>query len=552
MSALYNLEPQPTAKLILHTTAGPLALELFAKQTPLASRSFLQHALDGYYTDTAFHRLVPGFVLQGGDPTGTGHGGASALEGGADFADEVHTRLKFNRRGLLGMAKDEAGGGGGGGNGSQFFLTLGPTPELQGVHTMFGRVEGETIYNLMKMGDGEVAEGTERPLFPAKITGAEVLVNPFPDMVARVKEAPRVREEVGKAQAKKRKKAAAGKNVLSFGGEEGEEEVLPVAKKAKANPKLFSLAQPQPESLRPTTEPAQPKPRQRRKERAPSVPPSDEDEGEDNPAQPPQQPPQQPPPNPADSEPDSPPAPRKSQSALDRMNLEIAALKASMKRTPALPPQEKARPKSALQAMIPATSTRGRKRGKVGDERGAIDLFRAFKGRLEDLPVVGRGEGEGVGREGLMAGGGDGGGVELAVRGEGVEVGDGDGDEEAQLCDLHFIAHCQSCASWDDNANGRADDDGLGTTANFAADDDDDAGGAWMSHTLSFAKDTLGKDLEWRRRMAEIEVVDPRAKARELGVEGGGSRSGNRGRGGGGAGRGSSVNGRGGWRGGMG
>ncbi|KAI7303429.1 hypothetical protein KC315_g15682, partial [Hortaea werneckii] len=63
MSALYNLEPQPTAKCILHTTAGDLLLELFAKQTPLASRNFLQHCLDGYYTNTIFHRLVKDFII---------------------------------------------------------------------------------------------------------------------------------------------------------------------------------------------------------------------------------------------------------------------------------------------------------------------------------------------------------------------------------------------------------------------------------------------------------------------------------------------------------
>ncbi|KAK3077466.1 hypothetical protein LTS18_010186 [Coniosporium uncinatum] len=127
MSALYNLEPQPTAKVLLTTTSDDILLELFASQTPLASRNFLQHCLDGYYGATIFHRLVPGFIVQGGE---------SAVNDGKPFADEFHTRLKFNRRGLLGMAN----GGGRGDNGSQFFLTLGPTPELQGKHTMFGRV----------------------------------------------------------------------------------------------------------------------------------------------------------------------------------------------------------------------------------------------------------------------------------------------------------------------------------------------------------------------------------------------------------------------------
>jgi peptidyl-prolyl cis-trans isomerase SDCCAG10 len=188
MASLYNLEPQPTAKVILQTTAGDIALELFGKQAPLATRNFLQHCLDGYYNNTIFHRLVPNFIIQGGDPTGTGSGGISALDNGEPFEDEFHSRLKFNRRGLLGMANE-----GKDSNGSQFFITLGSTPELQGKHTMFGRIEGETIYNLMKMAEVEMTEeeGSERPMYPTKVTGSEILVNPFEGMEARVREAPR-------------------------------------------------------------------------------------------------------------------------------------------------------------------------------------------------------------------------------------------------------------------------------------------------------------------------------------------------------------------------
>ena len=78
-------------------------------------------------------------------------------------------------------------------------------------------------------------------------------------------------------------------------------------------------------------------------------------------------------------------------------------------------------------------------------------------------------------------------------------------DEEAELCDLHFIANCQSCKSWDEaKPDGQADADG------------EDDGGTWMSHKLTFAKDTLGKDLEWKKKMEEIEVIDPREKARTI------------------------------------
>src|SRR5690606_3480149 len=171
MSAIYNLEPQPTGSVILHTTIGEIAVELFAKQTPLTCRNFLQHSLDGYYDNTIFHRLVPGFILQGGDPTGTGHGGESIYDGGAfsgdldpwpmdqrrgqnagptgvNFKDEFHSRLKFNRRGLLGMANEGVPDS----NGSQFFFTLGKAEELNNKNTLFGRVAGDTIYNLAKMG----------------------------------------------------------------------------------------------------------------------------------------------------------------------------------------------------------------------------------------------------------------------------------------------------------------------------------------------------------------------------------------------------------------
>lgn len=488
MASLYNLEPQPTAKVILQTTSGDIALELFGKQAPLATRNFLQHCLDGYYNNTIFHRLVSDFIIQGGDPTGTGSGGISALNDGEPFEDEFHSRLKFNRRGLLGMANE-----GKDSNGSQFFITLGATPELQGKHTMFGRIEGETIYNLMKMAEAEMTEeeGSERPMYPTKVTGSEILVNPFEGMEARVKEAPRTAEDGKKGKDAKKRKKPLGKNVLSFGGDEGEEDAAPVVKKAKANPKLVSTTVEAPEKLNNAPMPEAPEPKKKAERRRKSPSPAEQAEV---------QKPIVPVPTPApkadeseDEDEDEQPQKTKSASALEKTNAEIAALKASMKRTVDVAPKEREKPKSALEAMIPATSTRGRKRGKAADEQGALDLFKAFKQKLEDLPSTSN---ESNDEEPQKPNG-------HAPNPENNTTTEPE-DEEAALCDLHFIANCQSCRAWDDE---KPDGDA-------EADGDDDPG--WMAHKLTFARDTLGKDLEWKKKMEEIEVIDPREKAREI------------------------------------
>ena len=205
------------------------------------------------------------------------------------------------------------------------------------------------------------------------------------------------------------------------------------------------------------------------------------------------------PPRPADnSDSDSEPEePQPKQSALDRTNAEIAAIKASMKRKVDTAPMEKEKPKSALEAMIPTTSTRGRKRGKATDEKGAIDVFNAFKRQLADLPPS---------KETASANGTSNGEVQATKKDAmpGANGSAADDDEEAALCDLHFIANCQSCKAWDEDPSANADDD------------EDDGGGDWMSHKLSFAKDTLGKDLKWKSQMQEIEVIDPREKARTI------------------------------------
>jgi len=119
--------------VILETTMGPITIELYWDHTPKTCRNFFELAKGGYYTNTIFHRIIKDFVVQGGDPTGTGRGGTSIY--GEMFEDEITSELKHTGAGLLSMANS-----GPNTNGSQFFITLAPCPWLDGKHTIFGRV----------------------------------------------------------------------------------------------------------------------------------------------------------------------------------------------------------------------------------------------------------------------------------------------------------------------------------------------------------------------------------------------------------------------------
>lgn len=214
MSNIYIQEPPTNGKVLLKTTVGDIDLELWSKETPKACRNFVQLCMEGYYNDTIFHRVVKGFIIQGGDPSGIGTGGESIY--GQPFKDEFHSRLRFNRRGLLAMAN-----AGPNDNASQFFFTLGSTPELQNKHTIFGKVTGETVFNMLKLEDALVNKD-ERPLYPQRIIKAEILYNPFPDIVPRTRLDTR-EDKVGRS---KKEKKAGVKNfkLLSFGEEAEEDE----------------------------------------------------------------------------------------------------------------------------------------------------------------------------------------------------------------------------------------------------------------------------------------------------------------------------------------
>jgi len=216
MSNIYNLEPLTNGKVLLTTSHGDIEIELWSKEVPKACRNFVQLCLEGYYDTVIFHRLVKDFVIQGGDPTGTGRGGESIY--GAEFKDEFHQRLKYTRRGLVGMANSGTPDT----NTSQFFITLGETPELQKKNTIFGKVSGDTIYNVLRMAELEV-DGDERPLEPPFIKKCEILNNPFDDIIVRdIQHHPVEKEK--KKKKKSQMKGTKNFKLLSFGDEAEEDE----------------------------------------------------------------------------------------------------------------------------------------------------------------------------------------------------------------------------------------------------------------------------------------------------------------------------------------
>lgn len=198
-----SLEPATTARVILETSKGPLEFELWAKETPLASRNFLQRCAEGYYDGKTFHRIAKGFVAQ----AGSGYRDNST---DAFFADEIHTRLKFTSRprGILGTANMS---GKKNSNGSQFIITLGNGPQTQalnGKSTVFGKIVGDSIYNLAKIElDSEMLEDGETPMYPTVIKSAKILESYFDDLVYKsaTKDATEEAKPVFKKRAKKAK-----------------------------------------------------------------------------------------------------------------------------------------------------------------------------------------------------------------------------------------------------------------------------------------------------------------------------------------------------------
>ena len=155
--------------VVLETTQGPITLEIREDLAPLAAENFVTHVKNGYYNGIIFHRIIKGFMIQGGDPTGTGRGGESIWH--KPFKNEYAPNVTFDKAGILAMAN-----AGPNTNGSQFFITTAPAPWLNGGYTIFGYVvKGmENVYKLENVPTSG-RSGGDRPLEEQAVLKATVL-----------------------------------------------------------------------------------------------------------------------------------------------------------------------------------------------------------------------------------------------------------------------------------------------------------------------------------------------------------------------------------------
>lgn len=152
--------------VVIESTFGRIAVELFAQEAPDTVANFLKLVEKGYYDGVLFHRVIPKFMVQTGDPTGTGRGGP-----GWTILDEFHPKLRHDQAGVLSMANAGPDTGG-----SQFFITLAETPHLDDRHAVFGRVlEGLEI--VVKIGDAPRDRG-DRPHAPIKMEKVRLVQKP--------------------------------------------------------------------------------------------------------------------------------------------------------------------------------------------------------------------------------------------------------------------------------------------------------------------------------------------------------------------------------------
>ncbi len=138
------IDPKKNYRITMETNRGTIEIELYPQHAPKTVNNFVFLAREGFYDGVSFHRVINNFVIQGGDPTGTGSGGP-----GYRFEDEVKNNPLKHETGVLSMAN-----AGPNTNGSQFFITHSPQPHLNGKHTVFGKVtKGMEVVNAIRQGD---------------------------------------------------------------------------------------------------------------------------------------------------------------------------------------------------------------------------------------------------------------------------------------------------------------------------------------------------------------------------------------------------------------
>lgn len=155
----------------LHTSLGDVKIEIFCEQVPKTANNFLALCASNYYDGTIFHRNIKGFMIQGGDPTGTGKGGKSVYESGK-FEDEIVSSLKHSKRGIVSMANS-----GPNTNGSQFFITYKAHGHLNGKYTVFGHViDGlDTLDRMERVPTGQ----GDTPLEDIQLNSVTIHANPL-------------------------------------------------------------------------------------------------------------------------------------------------------------------------------------------------------------------------------------------------------------------------------------------------------------------------------------------------------------------------------------
>ena len=152
-----------TQTATMHTNHGDIKLNLFGNEAPVTVKNFVDLATGEktgkpFYNGVIFHRIISGFMIQGGDPTGTGRGGP-----GYNFDDEPHPDRHFNEPYMLAMANAGKNFDGSGTNGSQFFMTVAPTQYLHGKHTVFGEVADEASRQVVDKIANVATDHSDRP-----------------------------------------------------------------------------------------------------------------------------------------------------------------------------------------------------------------------------------------------------------------------------------------------------------------------------------------------------------------------------------------------------